>query len=205
MLETSPTTIPGPEGPLEAILSSPDQALERIAVLCHPHPRYGGSLHDQVLDVLARCLAKRGIASLRFNFRGVGQSAGTYSGAGGEVDDLRAVLDWVRAEHPDATLYLGGYSFGASIVSQVLTDALPQRVLLVAPPLGNMTVERPPAGVCVDVIVGSADAFVDPAALADFGEARIHRIDGADHFFAGYAADLAAAIDAALEDDPTGP
>lgn len=193
-------TIAGPAGSLEARLTGPEAAT-RVAVLCHPHPLYGGSMDDMVLGVLAGALAKAGIASLRFNFRGVGGSAGDHDGNGGEVDDLRAAIDAAGNELPGASLTLGGYSFGASTVCRLLAEADPpaiDQVLLVAPPVGNLPVPEPDGTVRVDVFAGDADAFVDQDALAAWEQATVHLLPGADHFFAGHWQALEAEIDTAL-------
>ena len=101
--------VPGPMGVLEAQLSGTPSADGQYAVLCHPHPQFGGTMHDPVLDRLAAALERRGVACLRFNFRGVGASAGEHDGAGGEVDDLLAAVALVQAEYTPKTLILGGY------------------------------------------------------------------------------------------------
>lgn len=190
--------IQGPAGILEARQSG--EGTSGIAVLCHPHPLYGGSMEDAVLGVLANCLHDRGFTSLRFNFRGVGRSEGEHDGAGGEVDDLRAVIAWVQDARPELPLLLGGYSFGASTVCQLLARAdtpAATRVLLIAPPVGNLPAPEP--AIPTDVFVGDADAFVDLSVLARWDSASIHTLPGADHFFSGSWQALAAAIHTALE------
>lgn len=193
-------SIDGPAGTLEAKLTEP--ANEHIAVLCHPHPLYGGSMDDGVLGVLADALAAAEISSLRFNFRGVGASAGQHDGNGGEVEDLLAVINWIHAQHPGANLLLAGYSFGASTVCRFLEEQGTtgvERVLLVAPPVGNLPVPSPDGSVPVNVFVGDADPFVDQAALSAWGQqVTLHTLSGADHFFAAHWNELRTEIDAAL-------
>jgi uncharacterized protein len=187
--------IPGPAGILDASHVAAAEPTEVQAVLCHPHPRYGGSRHDAVLEVVARVLLDAGIGVLRFNFRGVGGSAGRYDDGRGEVDDLLAAARWLRDTFPNDLQWAGGYSFGAWVTWQALNQALAvERALLVAPPVGAMAFATRPAGVPVDAIAGSADAFVDLSALAALPGVRIHVIDGADHFFAGHAGELADAV-----------
>lgn len=187
--------IPGPAGSLEAELHEPESTAQAaIAVLCHPHPQYGGSMDDMVLGILAEALRENGIATLRFNFRGVGASDGSYAGGDGEQDDLRSVLAWAAAEHPDRQLLLGGYSFGASVASRVAPDSGAQRLLLVAPPVGNLPLPTPDGSMPVQVFVGSEDAFVDLDRLGGWTSAEVRIIEGADHFFSGRWDALADAI-----------
>ena len=194
--------IAGPAGNLEARLGGPDVDVPaRLAILCHPHPLYGGSMDDMVLGTVASALAAEGIASLRFNFRGVGASDGHHDGKGGEVGDLEAVLDWARTRYPDASLLLGGYSFGASTVCSLLEQKKHptlERVILVAPPVGNLPAPEPDGSVRTDVFAGDADAFVDQSALAAWQHAEVHLLSGTDHFFAGRWQDLEAEVRAAL-------
>jgi alpha/beta superfamily hydrolase len=192
--------IDGPAGSLQARLTGSER--KKIAVLCHPHPRYGGSMDDGVLGVLAEALEARGISALRFNFRGVGASGGQYDGDGGETDDLRAVIAWMRQTYPEAGLVLGGYSFGAGTVCNLLAEDDPpalERILLIAPPLGNLPVPEPDGRTPTDVIVGDADPFVDPSELAQWTAVQIHRLPGADHFFAGHWQSLAETLAAVLD------
>jgi hypothetical protein len=109
--------IPGPAGRLEALLEAPDGAAPREAALvCHPHPRHGGTMHNKVVHRLARGLRRAGAAVLRFNFRGVNLSEGTYDHGIGEVADARAALAWMRERYPRLPLTLAGFSFGSRIV-----------------------------------------------------------------------------------------
>lgn len=201
-----PITIQGPAGLLEAALAESEGESTSLAVLCHPHPLYGGSMSDFVLGVLADALTDRGVTTLRFNFRGVGASEGVHSGSGGaisdsgtELDDLRSVLDWVANRYPDIRLILGGYSFGAAVVSEILATSSASHAFLIAPPVGNLTTVEPDGSIPVDVFVGDQDAFIDHSMLAQWGKARIHLLSGADHFFGGAGDSLRSAIDETLE------
>ena len=181
-----PIHIPGPAGELEAVLTESSNHAGRSAVLCHPHPQYGGSMHDAVLDTAERALLATGTHCLRFNFRGVGASAGSHDGGVGEVDDVAAVVTWLRAERPGDELILGGYSFGAAMAWHAL-DRIeePARVLLIAPPVGMMDLPSRSLGAPVDVVTGDQDQFVDADVLAGWQGVAVHTIEGADHFFAG--------------------
>lgn len=201
---TIPLTIEGPTGALEASLTRTDSTgtdSSRLAVLCHPHPLYGGSMNDGILGILETALLATGTDCLRFNFRGVGSSAGQHDGNGGEVEDLKAVIAWVHSERAGGRLLLGGYSFGASTVCRLLAEAHPaelERVVLVAPPVGNLPVPAPDGRVPVDVFSGDADPYVDQQVLATWNTVNRHTLKGADHFFGGYWTELEAEVRAAL-------
>jgi alpha/beta superfamily hydrolase len=186
--------IDGPEGRLEARLDA-SAAPAKLAILCHPHPLYGGDMHDRVLGILADALIRRDVATVRFNFRGVGASEGQFSGAGGEVDDLIAVIRWVRETYPEIPLTLGGYSFGAATVLSALAGSGATRALLIALPAGRLSVTEPDGSIPVDVFAGDEDELLDLSALTKVPHLRVHRIDGADHFFTGRWEALRAVID----------
>lgn len=186
--------ISGPAGQLEASLSLAATDNGRFAVLCHPHPQYGGTMHDAILDIAERALLATGTHCLRFNFRGVGASEGVHDGQA-EADDVAAVVAWALAEREPESLILVGYSFGAAMAWHALDRiATPARVLLIAPPVGFMTLpERAPA--CpVDVVAGDDDQFVDTSALAAWQGVNAHTLAGADHFFSGQWQDLEARL-----------
>lgn len=109
-------TLNGPAGKLESMLEEPDEAQPReCALVCHPHPLYGGTMHNKVVHRLARGLRRNGAAVLRFNFRGVGMSEGAHDKGRGELDDARACLDWLRDRYPHLPYTVGGFSFGSRI------------------------------------------------------------------------------------------
>ena len=115
-------TIEGPAGPLETLHEGPDDGTEvvRVAVVCHPHPLHGGTMHNKVVFRLARGARKAGCAVVRFNFRGVGSSAGTHDDGRGEQDDVRAALAYARGRYPDLPVSVGGFSFGSSMSACVV-------------------------------------------------------------------------------------
>jgi alpha/beta superfamily hydrolase len=129
-------TIPGPLGPLEAKLAKPHGAARAAAVFCHPHPLYGGTMNTTAVFRSARGLEEAGLAVLRFNFRGVGRSAGKHDGQGGEELDVKAALDWMEQQFPGLELWLGGFSFGSrTAASHARQDPRVKRLLLVALPV----------------------------------------------------------------------
>jgi uncharacterized protein len=110
----------GPAGKLEALLEEPEENEPVLAALvCHPHPLHGGTMHNKVVYRIARGLRKSGAVVLRFNFRGVNRSEGEHAGGVGELDDARAALAWLRENYPGLPLWLAGFSFGSRIALQL--------------------------------------------------------------------------------------
>jgi alpha/beta superfamily hydrolase len=128
--------IVGPAGKLEALLEEPEHDEPREAILvCHPHPQFGGTMHNKVVYRIARGLRKSGAVVLRFNYRGVNLSEGEYGHGVGEMEDARASLAWLRERYPDLPYSLAGFSFGSRIVLQMACgDPAAQRVIAVGFP-----------------------------------------------------------------------
>ena len=194
------TKIPGPAGLLEARYAPGDR--DAWAILCHPHPLYGGSMDDAVVDVAGTRFQASGGGTVAFNFRGVGSSEGRHDGGAGEVDDVLAVADWLGQHYTVDALTLIGYSFGSSVAWRAL-QRLPRRTpaILIAPPFGSMA--YPPVdGTTGAVIVGDQDPFVDAEVLRSWlaGQAGMRHIviPDADHFFAYEHDALAVAMDKAI-------
>jgi alpha/beta superfamily hydrolase len=114
--------IAGPSGPLETLLDLPAGEPRAAAVFAHPHPLHGGTMHTKVVYQASKALARIGVAVLRFNFRGVGRSAGTHDGGPGEMDDYRAALDYLAERFPGKPLWTAGFSFGSWIAWNVGLD-----------------------------------------------------------------------------------
>jgi alpha/beta superfamily hydrolase len=109
--------IPGPAGRLEALLEEPeDQAPKEAVLICHPHPKFGGTMHNKVVYRMARALRRTGAVALRFNYRGVNMSEGTYDNGIGELEDARAALELLRSRYPELPFSLAGFSFGSRII-----------------------------------------------------------------------------------------
>ena len=171
-----------------------------FGVVCHPHPLHGGTLQNKVVHTLARALQEQGMPTLRFNYRGVGQSAGVYDEGRGEGDDALAVIAWGRARWPETALVLAGFSFGAMVALRIAPTAQPVRLITVAPPVTRAQfadIEPPP---CPWLIVqGEADELVDyrevQAWAARFNPPPLLRLlPGVDHFFHGRLHELRAAV-----------
>jgi alpha/beta superfamily hydrolase len=184
--------LPGPAGDLEARLTLAAQPRQppTVALVCHPHPLYGGTLDNKVAYMLASSLAGLGAHTLRFNFRGVGRSAGQFDHGEGETEDLYAAADWLCRRHGPAELWLAGFSFGAYVALRGHRQLAAKRLVLVAPPVARFDFGLALAPVPVLVIQGRADNVVAPAAVDEW-IARQPRppayrlIDQAGHFFHG--------------------
>lgn len=167
-MDTPPTTIAGPAGRLEVAFDPADApARPVLAIVCHPLPTEGGTMHNKVVTMTARALRECGIATLRFNFRGVGASEGGFDDGRGELDDLRAVAAWARAQHPGQALWLAGFSFGAWVSLRGAAELGAGALVSIAPPVGRgwgfdgiVLPEVPWL-----VIQGQADEIVDAAAV----------------------------------------
>jgi alpha/beta superfamily hydrolase len=125
----------GPAGVLECVCGVPSagKALPATAVLCHPHPGHGGTMHNKVVTIMERALRELGLRTVRFNFRGVGASEGEFDDGYGETDDLFAVTEWVRRCRPGDDLWLGGFSFGAYIALRAAQNLQLGQLISIAP------------------------------------------------------------------------
>jgi uncharacterized protein len=196
-------TLAGPAGPLEAQLEEPAAgARAGLAVICHPHPLHGGTMQNKVAHTLARTLCGLGLAALRFNFRGVGASAGEYGGGVGEIEDALAALDWAVHTRPGSELWLGGFSFGGCVALQASLQRPVRQVAAVAPAVERCALSGPPA--CPWLIVqGQEDELVDSRSVRSWAEQRPGAVDlvelaGVDHFFHGRLTELKQVLEAKL-------
>lgn len=200
--------LPGPAGLLESLVDLPEQDARRgTAVICHPHPLHGGTMHNKVVTMLSRSLVELGLATVRFNFRGVGASAGSYDDGNGETDDLRAVVDWARRERPDDALWLAGFSFGSYVALRAAASLAPQQLIQIAPPVGRWAFETIILPDCPWLIVqGEADEVVDPAAVFAWAanlpkNAQLVRMAETSHFFHRRLMDLRGAVKHGVRDN----
>lgn len=194
--------IPGPAGPLEAVLEEPaNRQGARFGVVCHPHPLGGGTLDNKVVHTVARTMQEFGLPTLRFNFRGVGASPGTFDDGVGETDDAQAVIDWGRERWPHAALWLAGFSFGAYVALRVSERRRPQRLITVAPPVQRFQFAALRVPDCPWLIVqGDEDEIVDCGAVAEWARSlspppQVTILRGAGHFFHGRLQDVKDAIE----------
>lgn len=194
--------IPGAVGVLEAQLDAAKADVRAglvsppIAVVCHPHPLHGGTLTNKVAHMVAKTFAEMGVTTLRFNFRGVGESPGEFDHGAGEVDDLLAAVNWLRARYPEAPLWLAGFSFGAYVALSGQARAQAERLLLVAPPVAMFDFPAE-GGVTIPwmVVQGSEDEIVAPEQVSTWVHQQANApeycwMDGAGHFFHGRLIEL---------------
>lgn len=194
-------SIPGPLGPLEAIVESPpDTSADNVAVICHPHPVYGGTMTNKVVHMLAKACNELGLPAVRFNYRGVGKSAGTYDEGRGETQDALAALDWAQQRWPDAGLWLGGFSFGGAVAIRAAAQRNVQRLITIAPAIDRVAVDDVRLPECPWLIVqGDQDELVDPALVQSWVASITATPDlvvlpGVEHFFHGRMNDLRTAV-----------
>ncbi len=126
----------GPVGMLECATDVPEPDCERPAtiIICHPHPLHGGTMHNKVVTILERSMRELGLRTVRFNFRGTGESEGEHDDGYGEIDDLFAVAEWVRRTRPQDSLWLGGFSFGSFITLRAALNLDIGQLISIAPP-----------------------------------------------------------------------
>ncbi|MGH9666875.1 MAG: alpha/beta hydrolase [Bryobacteraceae bacterium] len=185
--------VAGPAGRLEALLEEPDgESLREAALVCHPHPQGGGTMHNKVVYRIARGLRRAGAAILRFNYRGVNLSEGVYDRGEGECDDARAALAFLRARYPDLPFTLAGFSFGSRIALRIACpDAGPWRVIAAGFPTVYKEYEWLDRCTLPKIFIQSTHDQYGPlpelhAVLAKLPEPkRLIEIEAQDHFFAG--------------------
>jgi alpha/beta superfamily hydrolase len=213
------TDLTGPAGRLEAVLDLPPvnggeapPAIHAAVVFAHPHPQFGGTMHTKAVFQGAKGLARIGCAVLRFNFRGVGRSSGTFDQGEGEKADFIAALDYMRAKYPDAPLWAAGFSFGAWVALEVgAADDRVSVLIGIAPPVATsvsgMDYEFPATLASEKpkfFVQGEADEVCPLEAMWEF-YGRLEEpkelvvIDAADHLFDGHTQEVGDALEELLE------
>ncbi|MBM0107612.1 alpha/beta fold hydrolase [Steroidobacter sp. S1-65] len=195
---TRTLTIPGPAGTLEALLDEPTtvSSPEALAVVCHPHPLYGGTMTNKVVYSLAKAFNEAGATAVRFNYRGVGASTGSYDDGNGETADAQAVLDWAAERWSGARLYLAGFSFGGAVAIRAAATRNVTRLVTIAPAIRRVSVDTGSLPQCPWLIVqGDRDELVDPNDIRQWAQElpespRLVMLEGVEHFFHGRLNDL---------------
>jgi uncharacterized protein len=199
-------TLSGPAGRLEALLEWESAWQPRLAALvCHPHPLYGGTMHNKVVYRAAKAALEAGVPALRFNFRGVGRSEGNYAHAIGERDDARAALDFLASRFPELPVCMMGFSFGSNVALHVGAEDGRARVLVgLGLPVGSMDfqfLER-----CAKpklIVQAGRDQYGPHEKLQQLFERlqepkQLHWVEGVDHFFTGKLPEVQSAIETFL-------
>ena len=169
--ERSEFFLRGPAGALECAADVPEPNRERpiTIVICHPHPQHGGTMHNKVVTIIERSMRELGLHTVRFNFRGVGASEGTFDDGYGETDDLFAVIEWVRRTRPDDELWLGGFSFGAYVSVRAAANLSLGQLISIAPPVDRYDFDKLPRPGCPWLVVqGDEDDVVSAEAVASW-------------------------------------
>lgn len=196
--------LPGPVGELETRYLAGEKP-RGVALLCHPNPEQGGTMLNKVVSTLQRTARDQGLATLRFNYRGTGKSAGVHDMDTGEVDDAEAVLDWLRQQHPGLPVYLFGFSFGGFVAASLsgrleLRGDAPVQICLIAPAAmrirsphwisgqGRLTVIQPEDDevIAAQLVYDWVDSLQRPVQLV--------RVEGSSHFFHGKLVELKEAV-----------
>jgi len=199
--------IPGPSGPLEAIIDAPAGTPRAAVVFAHPLPTHGGTMHTKVVFQGAKALTRIGCAVLRFNFRGVGRSAGEWDEGRGEMDDFRAASEFMVARYPDVELWAAGFSFGSRIA--MTSGAGDDRICTligIAPPVDRYDFAEVLRSTKPKFIIhGERDELIPLKAVREF-YARLEEpkelveIDRANHLFDGQASEVGDALEDLLAD-----
>lgn len=198
----------GPAGDLEAA-SEPGETKGKapavgIAVICHPHPLHGGTMHNKVVTIIERSLRELGLDTVRFNFRGIGKSAGTFDEGEGESDDLAAVVAWARTVRPGVPLWLAGFSFGSYVALRNAMRLDADALITIAPPVGRWNFDAIELPDCPWLVVqGEEDEVVDPQVVFEWIEnldvsPHLVRMPETSHFFHRRLMDLRGAIKNAM-------
>lgn len=199
--------IPGPAGPLEVLLDLPAGAARAAVVFAHPLPIEGGTMHTKVVYQAAKALARIGCVVLRFNFRGVGRSAGTWDEGRGEMDDYRAAVSFISGAYPDLEIWAAGFSFGSYIATTAgAEDDRVCALIAIAPPVhkyefASVKLSHKPKF----VIHGGHDELISIKLARHFYAQLLEpkefvEIDRADHLFDGQTAEVGDALADLLED-----
>ena len=201
--------IPGPAGDLEAVIDYAQGAkATEIAVVCHPHPLHGGTMTNKVAHMLAKSFNAAGITAIRFNFRGVGRSAGSYADGIGETEDALAVIEWARARWSCAAVSVAGFSFGGAVAIRAAAASQPARLITVAPAVDRVHVPLAQLPRCPWLVIqGDEDEIV----AADVVQSWIQKLPivpelallrGVGHFFHGRLNELQDTVTAWLARHP---
>ena len=181
--------VDGSAGKLECALDLPKREPVGIAILAHPHPLYGGTMSNKVVQMMARAFIGLDYLAVRMNFRGVGKSEGAHDFGNGETDDMAVLLEYVRGKYPGLPIVLGGFSFGTYVQSRLQEKMVaegrpPERMVFVSTTAGKWAVEKIPASTLL--IHGELDDVVPLKDVFNWARPQdlsVVVVAGADHLF----------------------
>ncbi len=177
-----------------------------MAIVCHPHPLYGGTLHNKVVTIISKILNKHGMPVLRFNFRGVELSQGEYDNGVGEKEDLAFVSQFMRERHPKQALWLAGFSFGAYIAASMQHRLQAEQLITIAPAVTSFNFDQFPAPQCPWLLIqGLADEVIDADKVLSWANSlekppTIETMEETSHFFHRRLVDLGEILERRLFD-----
>lgn len=194
--------VPGPAAPIEVLLSSPPGEARGLALICHPHPLFGGAMSNKVVYTLASCALQSQLVTLRFNFRGVGRSGGLHDEGRGETQDVLHLLRELSALLPGVPAVLAGFSFGAFVALRAASQVEPAALVSIAPPFEKYFggLAKPPRPACPWLVLHSRDDEVvsyeeTRATLEQYDPSpELVTVDGAGHFFHGRLHEITAVV-----------
>lgn len=199
-LEESTFLLPGAAGDIEILTTPQDETRAQLknatAIICHPHPLFGGTMHNKVVTTLARVFRDVGLRSVRFNFRGVGKSSGLHDEGRAEVDDLITIVNWVKQVFPNDPIWLAGFSFGAYVATKGAMQISPQQLVTIAPQVSRFQQDDLTLVTCPWLLVqGERDEVVSAEEVFAWIETLPHkpkviRMPTAGHFFHGQLMEL---------------
>jgi alpha/beta superfamily hydrolase len=183
--------IEGPAGQLEVVVTDPGENRRGYAIVAHPHPLYGGTLENKVVQTLAKAMFALDLAAVRFNFRGVGESDGVFDEGPGELEDFLSVAAFARSRYGDSAPLLAGFSFGSYIAATAAQQLQSRQLVLIAPAVGRFPLGEVPKQTLV--VHGEEDDVVPLADVLEWARPQqlpVTVFPGAGHFFHGALVDL---------------
>lgn len=198
----------GSQGKIEVISQTPALESKGVGIICHPHPLHGGTMTNKVVHTVAKAFFNKGIQNIRFNFRGVGKSEGSFDNGKGETQDLLDVIQWVKEVLPTTPLILAGFSFGAYVASAGAAQVTPLQLLTIAPAVSNSPYDELPEILCPwTVFQGESDEVVSVQEVVRWYDrlkekqsypTQLIRFPEVGHFFHGHLVPLRHKIESLL-------
>jgi alpha/beta superfamily hydrolase len=190
--------IEGRVGRLEAIVeaSTADHSYPISFIMCHPHPLQEGTMHNKVVTTTCKAFQQLGVNTIRFNYRGVGQSEGSYGNGVGEIEDLLSIVSWVKAHYPDHAIWLGGFSFGAAVAYSAANEIGAKQLLNIAPGVSRFPeLRKHEPSMPWLIIQGEADEVIEPKAVYEWAAQHqanyeLIKLPEVGHFFHGRLVEL---------------